>query len=285
MKTAAKVSQGRQASTLVEVLVVVAIIAILIALLVPAVQKVREAAARTQSFNNLKQMALALHSYAAVNGGSLPRMKSVDSVYYQLLPFIDQGALNSYHSHFGPRQWSNYYLMPMFVSPADPSGFRESRCSYAANGMIFVKNTAKLSASFPDGASNTIGFAEHYGTLCGQTNFDWFGFDVDVVPEEFWHHFGSLRVSRRATFADKEAGDVVPISQGGVAHPSEAGLTFQVAPALSECNPHIAQTPHRSGMLVALVDGSVRTLASGMSEATYWAAVTPAGGEVFGPDW
>jgi hypothetical protein len=38
-------------------------------------------------------------------------------------------------------------------------------------------------------------------------------------------------------------------------------------------------------MLVALGDGSVRTLAPGMSEATYWAAVTPAGSEIFGTDW
>src|SRR5262245_18305191 len=89
-----------RAFTLIELLVVIAIIAILIALLVPAVQKVREAAARTTCTNNLKQHALGIHglndTYKTLPNtlGPFPAgSANKGTIFYFLLPYIEQGSL------------------------------------------------------------------------------------------------------------------------------------------------------------------------------------------------
>jgi prepilin-type N-terminal cleavage/methylation domain-containing protein len=245
----------RPGFTLIECLVVIAIIGVLMALLLPAVMKVRRAALRVESSNNLKQILLAVHHFAD-NNGQLPTVDGTGpngqrSLHAVLQPYLEQAGTAE-------------RVVKTYLSPADPTcgqalsnGIKAS--SYAGNARVF-RNSARFPESIPDGTSTTIGFAEHYA-YCGNVPFG-----------AYVTHPGLGNRPHRATFAD--ALDIGPPSK----------TMFQVAPLLAACNPSLPQTPHSGGMLVALMDGGVRQISPGISPATFWGAVTPAGNEVL-DDW
>src|SRR5262245_43515159 len=154
---------SRRGLTLFQLLVVIAIIAILIALLLPAVQKVREAAARTASANNLKQMLLGVHaSYDVfrVMPPSAGKFAQKDgTLFFHILPFIEQD--NVYKAGL------TNVLIKTYLAPADPTiDTKDPLTSYASIFTVFGDGTKpRTIPGIKKGTSNTVGLVERYAVV------------------------------------------------------------------------------------------------------------------------
>ncbi len=297
-------ARGRPAFTLIELLVVIAVIAILIGLLLPATQKVRESAARVQCQNQFKQVCLATHAAHDVYR-RLPPLCAPNAVkpppdyngpygrhnwtlFAHLLPFLEQGNVYKLLSNQGYAGGPYDIPIPILVCPMDYSvrdylnvsayGGADTwgASSIAGNNYVFgnppQKNTwgnNKLQ-TIRDGTSNTVFFAEVYGT-CGHSG------DINNLWGSLWAD---------SNWEWRPGYNLGPDKGGwSVAVYPPSPLPQDSPDFINACDPARPQSAHGGGINVALGDGSVRFVPVSISAFT-WAAVNdPRDGRVPGADW
>jgi prepilin-type N-terminal cleavage/methylation domain-containing protein/prepilin-type processing-associated H-X9-DG protein len=296
-------SKRRHAFTLIELLVVIAIIAILIGLLLPAVQKVREAAARAKCTNNLKQLGLALQAYHDVQDrypGYYPNgtptsnpVRYTSGWCYQLLNYIEQGPLAAiplpdiatFNTQVRP------VVIQTFLCPSSPTPptlvgatFTTSMTNYMGitgrqrsewstigdQGVIGVfpsTNKVKI-ASITDGTSNTIAFGERPPSTDLQ-----YGWGLRGAPDLDNVHWARYTAS-----------DTIPtgygVDEAGVACPFPMFFQAPRSPSPSRCDLFHLWSYHTGGGNFAMGDGSVRFLQYSAGTTTVIDMSTRAGGEV-----
>jgi prepilin-type N-terminal cleavage/methylation domain-containing protein len=303
-------ARKRLAFTLIELLVVIAIIAILIALLVPAVQKVRSAAARTQSANNAKQIVLAVHNYHDTNKKVPPLADLVKpganyaSVLYFILPYIDQaplydtGMVNGGVWERSPNNVGSQRLT-VYISPRDPSDplpiWKETNGgtwavgNYAANHAIFgipcgsnTVSTLKM-VSITDGTSNTVAFGEQYAK-CGLGEPD---ATSGAAPNNYYHKLWAYRAPwrwERAPYFDTRlmSSNMLGTAQGDnsacTCTINSTAAVPQGVPTVQACNPYFLQAMDAGGCVVAMMDGTVRLVQPSISGNIWVRAIWPRDG-------
>jgi prepilin-type N-terminal cleavage/methylation domain-containing protein len=300
-------ARKRPGFTLIELLVVIAIIAVLIGLLVPAVQKVRESSARTQSANNLRQIALACHSchdafhklptgwgfFPGPAGSTTVAPARHGTLFYFLLPYIEQDAV--YKATSG-RSYTCPNVIPVYLAPLDPSvtdsqtaansqGRMAGLCSYEANGYLFSGDTNAL-AHFLTGTSpngdtadgSTTTYPKIPSSIPDGTS------NTLLLAERYGYNCVYDLTTSPPEYGNRTWGD----DGGG---PSR-WAPFLIHASLFEIQPrvgsHSCYTPQAftpAGCQIALVDGSVRLVNPGISGTTWWRLLLPNDGLPLGADW
>ncbi len=309
--------------TLIELLVVIAIIAILIGLLLPAVQKVREAANRSQCQNNLKQMTLATLNCADTHQGILPGTGAYPnlvggpgngegSCFFHILPFMEQQ--NFYNS--------SYNTAGGVVTGWDPTGVGVytpyDNWGFPVHGTIknFICPTdpttnagAQSWTGGVNGPNIFSGGPNSYGSNEQVLRFTWGGsanrFPASITDGTsmtmfytelpnmcdwawWWDNGGTLFSNPQSGWAPAYGAGwffILSPSVNAIEAPLNGGSCQSFCCAVDGNTWRQPISYHTGGIQVSMGDGSARLVAQGVSVPTWLAAITPNAGDILGPDW
>jgi prepilin-type N-terminal cleavage/methylation domain-containing protein/prepilin-type processing-associated H-X9-DG protein len=305
--------RSRHGFTLIELLVVIAIIAVLIGLLLPAVQKVREAAARIQCANNLKQLGLAYHNYAGVYKNSFPPAMLTDPTKTVgwgifLLPFIEQDNLYNKYNFGAPFFFSNPAFgidnqsvantqLKLYICPSVPT--RTGPYSYTFNFPGFpsfswqaypadytpvagvsqsLAQYLTLTTTKLDGALQRDKGTPIASLTDGTSNTILL---AEIAGKNELYRAGTDTGTTLSGFFGGEGGWADATSSGSSLWGSTGDGTVTPGTCGINCsNDYGFYAFHSGGANVLLADGSVRFLAANTDIRTLCALVTRAGGEV-----
>jgi type II secretory pathway pseudopilin PulG len=293
-------TRKRTGFTLIELLVILAILALLLGLLVPAMMKVREAAARVQKTNNLKQIALGTHSYHDVYK-VFPPATNKNGMYancnipfatlsIHLLPYIERHPLAV--QILNDAKTPGKVTIPVYCVPADPSTTDHIRVqNFAGNVRVFTDGgvltpfdktvvlkdqmqcSTSLGRTFLDGTSNTIMFATRYASSGTASTGGMAKTPCGYYDLPLTNNGGSF------IGTTPMAGNASATSANG----------WQLMPTLAQVNCDaaigMAHAFDPNGLLVALCDASTRYVAPSLSARTWNLALQPNDGFPLPLDW